>query len=77
MKRRVELDFFEPKQTKAANPAAMAVAPDLVYKMTAGGNRNGAASAADLRPMVHRPGALDAFKLPSLVGGKRQGPRNA
>jgi len=38
--------------------------------MVCANNRNGMAGTGDLRPRVHRDGALDAYALPSRVGGR-------
>jgi hypothetical protein len=38
--------------------------------MACAGNRNGISGTGDLRPMVYRDGALDAFALPSRMGSR-------
>jgi hypothetical protein len=43
---------------------------DLKPGMVCANNRNGMAGTGDLRPRVHSDGALDAYALPSRVGGR-------
>ena len=43
---------------------------DLKPGMVCANNSNGMAGTGDLRPRVHRDGAMDAYKLPSRVGGR-------
>ncbi|MDQ1260604.1 MAG: hypothetical protein QG643_2430 [Pseudomonadota bacterium] len=47
-------------------PPPVAIARDRRHTTAPGGYQGG-----DLRPFVARPGAMDAFTLPSLQGGRR------
>ena len=43
---------------------------ELQNGMVCANTRNGMAGTGDLRPPVYRDGALDAYALPSRVGGR-------
>lgn len=77
MKNHTTAEFWQeaPGVRREAIPYQMAARPELVPVMTGSGNRNGFSTHTDRLPTVYRPGAQDAYKLPSVFGGRLVEPR--
>lgn len=77
MKNRTTAEFWQdaPGTKHEAIPYQMAARPELVQAMTGSRNRNGFATHTDRLPTVPRAGSQDAYKLPSVFGGRLIEPR--
>lgn len=77
LKNHTTAEFWQeaPGAKHEAIPYQMAARPELVPVMTGSGNRNGFSTHTDRLPTVPRAGSQDAYKLPSVFGGRQIEPK--